>query len=265
MDADLADKSPHPFGDRIAGTDGFVVAGARYEPCGGLRPHCPVCFGELIPAAHDGPARFRHASTHNDERCPLSTLSYQPDGMTVRRMRDVVREREQRGAFIANWQRHYQVMRRVAPFLTIRRFIYLIGYADVLNLWSYPALEQADLPYVLLVLAQFMRAGTIAGKPVWVRFCFDATVRDVGDLWTHRGAHRGAQASLFRMLYGVPDDTPFPTSRQLIHYETVRRDTSFLETPEPYVKRAEAKEFQRFASTGREPASGAERADTGTP
>jgi hypothetical protein len=49
----------------------------------------------------------------------------------------------------------------------------------------------------------------------------------------------------------------------LIHYETVRRDTSFLETPPPWMKRADVKEFQRFVSAGRLPVE-AERADTGT-
>jgi hypothetical protein len=65
------------------------------------------------------------------------------------------------------------------------------------------------------------------------------------------------------MMYSAPRDTPFPTSRQLIHYETVRRDTSFLETSPPWMKRADVKEFQRFAAAGRQLAS-PERADTGT-
>ncbi|CAB3761156.1 hypothetical protein [Paraburkholderia solisilvae] len=245
--------------DVNAGGYGFHVVGARYGIGVGASPQCPVCFGELLPIADDAGRLFRHLVAQDEARCPLSTPSYQPDAPSVARKRDAVLEREQRGAFIENWQRHFQVMRRAVPSLTVRRFTYLIGYADVMNLWSYPALEQHDLPYVLLTLAQFMRAGAMGGRPVWVRFCFDATVRDIGDLWTQRGS----RARLFKMMYNAPRETPFPTSRQLIHYETVRRDPSFLETPPPWMKRADVKEFQRFAAAGRPPAD-AGRADTGT-
>ncbi|CAB3755265.1 hypothetical protein [Paraburkholderia humisilvae] len=245
--------------DLNAGAYGFHVVGAHYGIGDKASLYCPVCFGELVPVADDAGRRFRHFVAQDEARCPLSTLSYQPDVPGVHRRRDVALEREQRGVFIENWQRHFQVMRRAAPSLTVRRFIYLVGYADVMNLWSYPALEQHDLPYVLLTLAQFMRAGAMGGRPVWVRFCFDATVRDVGDLWTHRGP----QARFFKMMYNAPRETPFPTSRQLIHYETVRRDTSFLETPPPWMKRADVKEFQRFVASGRQSADPG-RADTGT-
>lgn len=249
-----------PLDEVNLGGHGFHVVGAHYGAGDKASLHCPVCSGELTLLADGGAGRrFRHLIAYDEERCPLSTLSYQPEAPSVRRKRDAALEREQRGAFLENWQRHFQVMRRAAPSMTVRRFIYLVGYADVMNLWSYPSIEQHDLPYVLLTLAQFMRAGAMGGRPVWVRFCFDATVRDVGDLWTHRGP----QARLFKMMYNAPRETPFPTSRQLIHYETVRRDTSFLETSPPWMKRADVKEFQRFAAAGRPPVD-AERADTGT-
>ncbi|HEY3598839.1 MAG TPA: hypothetical protein VGL08_15160 [Paraburkholderia sp.] len=254
------DTALHPLGDPTIGADGFFVLGMGNDSGDRLRPRCPVCLGALMPLLGDGRGRFRHVSKEEGDCCPLSTLSYQPDGISVQHMRDAARERDQRGAFVANWQRHYQAMRRVVPSMSVRRFIHLVGYADVMNLWSYPALEQHDVPYVLLTLAQFMRAGSMAGKAVWVRFCFDATVRDVGDLWTHEGS----QARFFRMMYSAPSDTPFPTSKQLIHYELVKRDTSFLEIPPAYIKRSDVKEFQRFAVTDRKSAD-PERANTGTP
>ncbi|GAB2874541.1 hypothetical protein GCM10027093_07520 [Paraburkholderia jirisanensis] len=248
MDDSFAQRA-HAFDDGSIGADGFVVVGARYGLGPGAGPHCPVCFGELTPVAGSG-GRFRHRDEDDEARCALSTHSYQPEAPRLRRMREPVLEREQRSVFIENWPRHFQAMRRAAPTMTVRRFSYLVGYADVMNLWSYPALEQHDLPYVLLTQAQFMRAGAMGGKPVWVRFCFDATVRDVGDLWTQQGSH----ARFFRMMYSAPRDTPFPTSKELIHYETVRRDTSFLETAPPWIKRADVKEFERFAIAGALPA-----------
>jgi hypothetical protein len=214
------------------------------------RSHCPVCQAELAPVPGDETVahRFRHALRDDEARCPLTTLSYQPEGMTIRHMRDVGHESVQRGIFIANWVRHYRAMRQIAAPLTVRRLTQLIECADVANLWSYPGMAQHDVPYVLLVLAGFIRDQGPQGETQWLRFCFDGTVRDVGDLW-REGGRAGRSPLLFRMVYRHPGETPYPTSRELMHFRVVERDWSFLEGPDPRALRSDARAFERFLST----------------
>ena len=221
-------------GGRYGGLDDWV----------GLRSHCPVCLGELAAVLQNETVahRFRHASADDEARCPLTTSSYQPEGLTVRHLRNVVREGVQRGMFMGNWLRHFRLMRQLAPSLTVRRLTLLVEYADVLNLWSYPDIRQIDLPYVLLVLAGFIRHEGPQGEIFWVRFCFDDRVRDVGDLWND-GA---VLTRLFRMVYCPPRQTPFPTSRELMHFQMIEWDRDFLERPEPRALRRDVRAFQRF-------------------
>jgi hypothetical protein len=211
-----------------------------------LRSHCPVCLAELaqVPADEAALHRLRHAAAEDDLRCPLTTQSYQPEEMVVHQMRNPVLEGRQRAAFIGNWTRHYRVMKRLAPSFTVHRLTLLVRYADVLNLWSYPAIRQHDLPYVLLVLAGFIRDQGPQGDTIWVRFCFDGNVHDVGDLWRDGGS----PPQLFRMVYRPPFETPFPTSRELTHFQMVGRDAGFLDGPDPTIRSAEAREFHRFLS-----------------
>lgn len=208
------------------------------------RAQCPVCLGELaaVPDEEMAAHRFRHAAADDEARCSLTTPLYQPQEMTVRHMRDAGRERLQRGAFVRNWLRHYCVMRQLAPSLTVRRLALLIDCADVANLWSYEALAQRDLPYVLLVLAGFIRHQGAQGEPLWLRFCFDGSVHDAADLW--RGDRM--PPGLFRMVYRQPAGTPFPTSRELMYFRKVGRNWRFLDGPAPRILRSDARQFQRM-------------------
>ncbi|WP_233839108.1 hypothetical protein [Paraburkholderia sp. ZP32-5] len=257
-------RAPQTGGSTTYRNSPSTGAGAAYDGADGgatRHSHCPVCLGELtrVPAEEAGAHQFRHASAADEARCPLTTMSYQPEDMTVQHMRDLLLEGRQRGAFIHSAMRHYRVMKKLAPSLTVRRLMFLVGYADVQNLWSYPGLRQHDLPYVLLVLAGFIRHRGTQGETVWLRFCFDASVRDVGDLWRDTGS----QPKLFQMVYRPPVDTPFPTSRELIHFTTVARDVRFLGGEEPWVRGADVKEFQQFLSRG--PAHEEAPSDAGTP
>lgn len=217
----------------------------------GLGEHgvCPVCLGALMPEPAGGAPLTWHVSHHDELRCPLTTPSYQPEGMTVHHMRDPAVGSRHRSAFMSNWTRHFRVMKQLAPSLTVRRLTVLVDYADVLNLWSYPALVQRDLPHVLLVLAGFFRECGPLGEVVWVRFWFDGRVSDVGDLWTEAGVG----ARLFRMVYRHPEATPFPTSRELVYHGTVRRDRRFPDRFVRLIRRSDVREFERFMAFGKVP------------
>lgn len=80
----------------------------------------------------------------------------------------------------------------------------------------------------------------------WVRFWFDASVRDVGDLWT-----AGADAPrLFRVDYREPVVTPYPTGAQVLAWQPIdgMRDAwvQCADAHEPAVGAAERAAFARF-------------------
>ena len=162
--------------------------------------HCPLCFGALEPLPGAG-GYARHRSARCSAQCVLTTRQYQPEELTIRGSRDVQVAAGHRERFVAHWVRHYTLMRRAWPALTIARFIAVIACADVADLWSYRMLRDDDLAAVLLVLAGFLRVpdalgteapGTDTRAPTvrWVRFWFDASVRDVGDQGRRAAARR---------------------------------------------------------------------------
>ncbi|AZQ56033.1 hypothetical protein [Burkholderia cenocepacia] len=252
--------------------------------------HCPLCFGALEPLPGAG-GYARHRSARCSAQCVLTTRQYQPEELTIRGSRDVQVAARHRDRFIAQWPRHYALMRRAWPALTVGRFIAVISCADVADLWSYRTLRDDDLAAVLLVLAGFLRvpdasgaaaSGAVAsgaaapgagmpgagmpaaGMPAdgvcaptvrWVRFWFDASVRDVGDLW----AAGNDPSPLFRVDYREPLVTPYPTGAQVHAWQPVdgMRDAwaRQADADEPAVDAADRAAFGRFLA--RAPASGA--------
>ncbi|KML10934.1 MULTISPECIES: hypothetical protein [Burkholderia] len=228
--------------------------------------HCPLCFGALEPLPGAG-GYARHRSARCSAQCVLTTRQYQPEDLTIRGSRDAQVAARHRERFVAHWARHYALMRRAWPALTIGRFIAVIACVDVADLWSYRMLRDDDLAAVLLVLAGFLRVPDASGADVsgtdasgadasgvdarapgvrWVRFWFDASVRDVGDLWA---AGNGAP-SLFRVDYREPLVTPYPTGAQVQAWQPVdgMRDAwaQRVDTQEPAVDDADRAAFARF-------------------
>ncbi|KUY79823.1 hypothetical protein [Burkholderia cepacia] len=228
--------------------------------------HCPLCFGALEPLPGAG-GYARHRSARCSAQCVLTTRQYQPEELTIRGSRDAQVAARHRERFVAHWARHYALMRRAWPALTIGRFIAVIACVDVADLWSYRMLRDDDLAAVLLVLTGFLRVPDASGADVsgtdasgadasgvdarapgvrWVRFWFDASVRDVGDLWA---AGNGAP-SLFRVDYREPLVTPYPTGAQVQAWQPVdgMRDAwaQRVDTQEPAVDDADRAAFARF-------------------
>ncbi|KIP14871.1 hypothetical protein KY49_1599 [Burkholderia sp. MSHR3999] len=232
-----------------------VAANAWPGAPGALPSHCPLCFGTLEPMP-GMPGRARHRSVRCSAQCVLTTRQYQPDEMAVRGGRDARVSARHRERFVANWERHYALVRRMWPAFTIARFTAALACADVQDLWSYPSLRDDDLASVLLVLAGFMRTpgahepvdASAGGSARWVRFWFDASVRDVGDLWT-----AGADAPrFFRVDYREPQATPFPTGAQVLAWQQIGgvRDAWAQQqrAPVPAVEPAGRAAFARFVA-----------------
>ncbi|WP_175774095.1 hypothetical protein [Burkholderia anthina] len=259
-----------PDGDGAdAHAPGPVTAGpARTSPAeidafpvghGGMPPHCPLCAGALEPVP-GMPGHARHRSARVAARCVLTTRQCQPDELAVRGLRDVRVAARHRARFVEQWARHYALVRRVWPAFTIGRFTTVLACADVQDLWSYPSLREDDLAAVLLALAGFMRVPDERGpddpEPAddgvrWVRFWFEASMRDVGDLWT-----AGADAPrFFRVDYRGTRATLFPTGAQVLAWQPIggMRDawTQHDAAPSAEITRSDQAAFARFVA--REP------------
>lgn len=204
-----------------------VEAGAWLDETGGPSGRCPLCSGAIEPVP-DAPHFVRHRNMRRADMCVLTTTRYQPDEMTVRRVLNPAISDGNRRRFIERWSRHFLLARRIWPDMSIQRLTNMLAFADVSNLWSYETLREEDLAAVLLVLAGFMKVCRAAAdegpagpgeteRAAWVRFWFDAGVRDVGDLWMPRER----TAALFRVEYREPESTPFPTGDEALRCERV--------------------------------------------
>ncbi|WP_186162747.1 hypothetical protein [Burkholderia gladioli] len=265
------DASPERGGARAAATPrerGSTVNPWPW-PAGAFPARCPLCGGALEPMpGMEG--RARHRSTRNSARCVLTTRRYQPDELIVRGGDDEQLAERQRARFLQHWERHLLLARRVWPSLTLARFTTLLALADVLGLWSHPSLREDDLVAVLLVMAGFMRlpqdAAGMAGAngasgtngtsgddaPRWGRFWFDASIRELDDLWRLHGA----APPLFLVQYREPGTTPFPTGAQVCGWHRVEGlraawHEAVVANPPPHVADHERAAFARFIARQR--------------
>ncbi|HDR8920601.1 TPA: hypothetical protein QDA90_001132 [Burkholderia vietnamiensis] len=104
----------------------------------------------------------------------------------------------------------------------------------------------ADTPSADTPPAVSRSAAALAPTARWVRFWFDASVRDVGDLWTAGGD----APRLFRVDYREPVVTPYPTGAQVLAWQPIdgMRDVwgQCANAHEPAVGAAERAAFARF-------------------
>ncbi|HDR9151672.1 TPA: hypothetical protein QDA88_004059 [Burkholderia vietnamiensis] len=120
-----------------------------------------------------------------------------------------------------------------------------------------PVAPSADTPSPDTPPAVSRSAAALAPTARWVRFWFDASVRDVGDLWTAGGD----APRLFRVDYREPVVTPYPTGAQVLAWQPIdgMRDVwvQCADAHEPAVGAAERAAFARFLA---QPAACAVRA-----
>ncbi|MFL9864927.1 hypothetical protein PQR67_12190 [Paraburkholderia fungorum] len=261
------DKGWHPLDERYVEAYGAHARTTEAEavavqPAATPNPRCPLCLAELVftHRRRGGYRYYRHLESADDARCPLSTPSYDPAGLAVNASVGVdVNASANPGAnpsgsaqgaagalhrerFLQHWQRHYRIARHAAPSLTLERFARLIEYADVVDLWRYPAFDERDAPYVLLALAGFISVHD-RDERARIRIWFDGSVRDVGDLWHEE---RRVPPGLFRVTYREPLHTPFPTSADILFWEPVERIERLADCVAPRLRQTQIRMFNRF-------------------
>src|ERR1700722_5174977 len=171
----ILDYGLHPSDTRALSIEEYLQEFGLHDEATRAPPRCPVCGGDLyVLQIHDRAHRkqFAHvAGIHAP--CPLVGDAFIPKPFVAIREQDPVQEKLQRSEFIGNWRLHLQAMRDLVPAISVARLTRLIEHADVLHLWSCPGLRQEDLPYILLVLAEFIAEPPGAPHPSWSRFRFD--------------------------------------------------------------------------------------------
>jgi len=211
----LLEYALHPVEDRLVHVDAFC----RDLPLLRGLARCPLCSGVLrVVQLRDRSQarRFVHAAGPF-ARCPLVSDAV-PNPLAVNVGPPLTeRARQLRASFFQQWQRHLHTIRQTASAFQVTRFTHAIEHADVLKLWAWPTLAQRDIPYVLLVLTDFMAAPPGERQAAWIRFWFGAPVQKVGDL----GDAGQVVPRLFRLRYKRPRMSKYPSVRHLIDCQEV--------------------------------------------
>ncbi|WP_244128412.1 hypothetical protein [Burkholderia gladioli] len=231
----------HPVEDRLVHVDEFCCDLPLLR---GLA-RCPLCSGvlrvvQLRDRTHA--RRFVHAAGPF-ARCPLVSDAV-PNPLAV----DVgppltERARQLRASFFAQWQRHLQTIRQTASAFNVTRFTGAIEHADVLKMWGWPTLAQRDIPYVMLVLTDFIAAPANEKQAAWLRFRFDASVQQIGDL----GKPDRVMPRLFRLRYKRPRMSKYPSVRHLIDCQQVPMTAHDMVDAEALLTGADVSAFESFA------------------
>ncbi|PMS21632.1 hypothetical protein C0Z18_07180 [Trinickia dabaoshanensis] len=239
-----------------------VIQGVEQSGCisyeGRFPGHCPLCLGPLV-LVPDMPGHARHAHARQAAQCVLTTDHYQPLDLAGRVQRNVRLATANRRRFAEDWERHYALIKHLCPTFSMARMTTTLSYAEVLGIWSYAKLREEAIAPLLLALAGFMRLSVPADlrdpphKSIrWLRFWFDASVRDIGDLWAARSDTPG----FFRIEYSEPEATPFPTGRHVIRW-TMLHDMASMwgnlgNGHGAHVTPAERNVFERFFKQSRD-------------
>ena len=230
----------HPSADTYLGAVEYVMQFGT-DATGKRRARCPFCMRHAVePQIEDGHANgFVHRERTTSSLCPLVTQSAQPLALRIAHERNATWHRRHRAAFIEQWAAHYRLMRDLVPTLTVDRLIGLVSYADVVSLWSHPALVSEQVAYVLLALGALIAEGGDTAHMNWVRFVFDGTVRSIDDLWTGRAV----APRLFRIRYRTESVSKPPMARDIIACDEVRFEALVAD---PHAHGVSVHELARF-------------------
>ncbi|CAB3643635.1 hypothetical protein LMG24238_00510 [Paraburkholderia sediminicola] len=239
----LVDHALHPEQDRLLTVEDYLREFSGDASVGAPAARCPLC-GEALHIVQSRGRKHVHYFSHADGAlalCPLAADALPNPILITAQPPNIERERKQREAFSQHWRAHLQAMREQVPELSVVRFMRIVEHADVLHLWACPTLEQADVPYIFLALAEFIARTPGAPQSAWVRFWFDASVQSIADL----RKPRPAPPRLFRLHYRSTRTSMFPGGRHLLGYAEVPMSVDFL-NESTRLMRSEVMTFETF-------------------
>ncbi|MGH8780560.1 hypothetical protein [Paraburkholderia sp.] len=234
----------HPLEARMATVAEYLAEFPDDKPLPHAPPRCPLCGDELHVVQLRDRAHTRHFAhiAHERPACPLVNDALPNPLLVNAHAPDPDHERVRRDEFARHWRQHLHAIRQQVPGFTAVRLTRVIEHADVLHVWAWPTLVQADLPYIFLVLAEFVATTPGVPQSAWLRFWFDASVQCVGDL----RAGRAAVPRLFRLRYRPPRVSMFPGPQHLLACDEVSMNADFLSHGIARLTRAEVMLVESF-------------------
>lgn len=190
-------------------------------------------------------AVWTHQVSKNAPWCPLKENN---GGQYVLRAPSIgnnIASEQIRTQFFQNWKLHWSHILEIAPACEISKLVRFLEHADSIRFWAHPALEEWQLPYIFLASCEFpaeRRKKAFETQSGWIRFRFDATVRQTIDLW-----HKPPSTWKFLCLsYKAPIISKEPSPSELVDVELVEVDPSFLQRVQPQEYTSEAKTFKKY-------------------
>lgn len=108
-----------------------------------------------------------------------------------------------RAEFMATWVRQLRKLNSLVPALHIKEILSLLDLANRWKIWEYAHIELGDIPYVLIVLADFspsnarLETDRRSKRNFYLRFFDDSSLRDIEDMWIRPGT----KPALHRVSY----------------------------------------------------------------
>lgn len=148
---------------------------------------CPVCRRAMKVRAgktkDDG--HFYHADslfcpTKDPASRPyLKLIPTRPDAAAIQANRDFVTE---------NIELIYARINSIAPYLDLKEFVEILKEAKRLNVYGYATLVAAHLPYIYVMLINFLPSASYK-KNRNLKFCFfyEEKIRSFEELWINKG------------------------------------------------------------------------------
>nr|WP_295829929.1 hypothetical protein [uncultured Azospirillum sp.] len=223
----------HPSENRFINVEDYIADfGHRIADRGAaddvLRARCPFCPSRLSHRAAI-PDRVAHFCHPEGAECPSMAPAGQPYIDLTPTDPDPEAERAIKRAFRHNWQRHVRRMEQIVPCLHFKEVLALLDFATERRMWGHRGLREEDLPYVLILSADFPPdTGTRKeGRPerrFWFRYWFSHQIRNLAQLWIEPPEN----VTLFRALYEPPPRRPRPDLTDLFRIDVIDRTTEFL-------------------------------------
>jgi hypothetical protein len=153
--------------------------------------------------------------------CPTKEPAGKPYIQLHPRVEDPTRSAALKNSVAASWANYFIKMRELVPCLSPEEFISLIERANEHRIWVYASLEAWQIPYVLVMLADFpthtsVKIKGVPARKYWFRFFFDAQIRHIQDLWIYpRTTVRFFRSSYKQHGRGMPRLTDLKFTREL--------------------------------------------------
>ena len=117
---------------------------------------CPICKGSMKPRGgrNEANEHFMHSS-HNTN-CPSIQVSANPYRNLYQGHVDPIVVQQNRDFLINNMNSIYDKLCEIVPFLDFKEFLKILEESKRLNIFAYVNLVSEHLPYVMVVLINFL-------------------------------------------------------------------------------------------------------------